>query len=995
MLNTFRNKNKKAGFTLIELLAVLVILGIIIGISLPLIRRIQDENKKKKFETYSDSVKYSAKLYMNSYEEDLFGDSKSGCYILRYKEMKERNLLKDIDVDNVSCESDFTYVRVVKVNERYAYTPSLFCINKSTNKEEYSTKTSQMMTCPDNGMATITIDPPGAEKYVKGLNNIQVFVSSPMGFYPYDVSLEYAFSTTKNEANIMGSWSPLKFNVPSEDEQMEMIDNGDVVITSNSLSTPAGYNGDVYLLVRIIHLEDLARSDWSSLEGKIEKSDAYWLDNTKPTGEIKVATVSAPKGERNVTVELKDNFKLNEYYYKTTYPSGNVTYTKINNAGGQHSFNTTVKENGVGTYYLKVLDSAGNESNVVSKTFYRTTFNTVEGTLKNGFVSKVVSIENEPFALPDAEKAGNTFEGWYDSLTGGNLVGKAGASYTPTATKTLYARWTLNKYTLTYNSNGGSNCSPISITKNYNETWGTLCSPTRTGYDFKEWNTKADGTGDVIKSNSKVTSNLTVYAQWTIKSYTLTYNSNGGSNCSPTSITKKYNETWGTLCSPTRTGYDFKGWNTKKDGSGTPITASSKATSNLTVYAQWTIKTYTLTYNSNGGSNCSPNSVTKNYNEAWGTLCSPSRTGYDFKGWNTKADGSGTPITASSKATSSLTVYAQWAIKSYTLTYNSNGGSNCSPNSITKKYNEAWGTLCSSSRTNYQFMGWNTKADGSGTPITASSKATSSLTVYAQWKVKILDKCSVVKDSSLLSECASFQNDSWATIASNVRNGNANRYPVGCTRSVNSNTVRVANNTTPSECSSYGFSQTACGFVLEFTNIIATFKMNNDATAAGGWPSSALRSYVNGDLYNRLPSDLQNVIINTYVVSGATYGTIASTDKLYLLTTRELYSVGWTAQASSVDNLTATRQLDYYSCSNVRGSMSEYETPDPNLPVLLKDGGCGDECNYWWLRSANGANDKQFWRVTNYYNGIYNSQGHGSVTSASRVCGVSPAFRIG
>ena len=815
-------KNKKAGFTLLELLAVLVILGIIVGISLPLIRRIQDENKQKKFETYSDSVKYSAKLYMNSYEEDLFGDSKSGCYILRYKEMKERNLLKDIDVDNVSCESDFTYVRVVKVNERYAYTPSLFCINKSTNKEEYSTKTSQMMTCPDNGMATITIDPPGAEKYVKGLNNIQVFVSSPMGFYPYDVSLEYAFSTTKNEANIMGSWSPLKFNVPSEDEQMEMIDNGDVVITSNSLSTPAGYNGDVYLLVRIIHLEDLARSDWSSLEGKIEKSDAYWLDNTKPTGEIKVATVSAPKGERNVTVELKDNFKLNEYYYKTTYPSGNVTYTKINNAGGQHSFNTTVKENGVGTYYLKVLDSAGNESNVVSKTFYRTTFNTVEGTLKNGFVSKVVSIENEPFALPDAEKAGNTFEGWYDSLTGGNLVGKAGASYTPTATKTLYARWSLNKYTLTYYVDG-HNCTGT-ITRNKNEAWGTLCTP---------------------------------------------QNANKGT---------------------------FLEWNTDYYGNGTTITASSKATSNITVYAQW-----------------KPNAV------------------------------------------------------SYSL----------------------------------------------------------GCTNYPQ-------------------DCSQFQNDSWSTIVQTVKSEagtNKTSYPVGCTKSVYLSgfgwkTLRIANNSNYN-CSTS--SKTACGFVLEFTNSVTAQPYNSNNSAAGGWPSSEIRNYVNSTIYYSIPDELRSGIIYTSVKSGGTTGIDSSSDYLYLLDVNELYKNGWTVQAGSVNRLgSGTRQLDYYSCEGVEGASSLTSLPgaprasDDNEICFLYGASVkfpAERCSmqplcsacrnltrtqkdydYWWLRSVNakaGADGiyKQFWAVNNGIGPVgsvtnYTQQscacfaGTASTRSAVLTFGISPAFRL-
>lgn len=81
-------------------------------------------------------------------------------------------------------------------------------------------------------------------------------------------------------------------------------------------------------------------------------------------------------------------------------------------------------------------------------------------------------------------------------------------------------------------------------------------------------------------------------------------------------------------------------------------------------------------------------------------------------------------------------------------------------------------------------------------------------------------------------------------------------------------TVRVANNTTPIECSNEGFSQTACGFVVEFVDIIEQRQMNSSYTNVGGWPAMKIHEYANGDLFNKLPEELRNVIINTTVVSG-------------------------------------------------------------------------------------------------------------------------------
>ena len=133
-----------------------------------------------------------------------------------------------------------------------------------------------------------------------------------------------------------------------------------------------------------------------------------------------------------------------------------------------------------------------------------------------------------------------------------------------------------------------------------------------------------------------------------------------------------------------------------------------------------------------------------------------------------------------------------------------------------------------------------------------------------------------------------FASDSWSTIAANVKNGNTSKYDVGDTKTVDLgslgiHTVRIAN---MSACESET-SETACGFVVEFADVITKQQFNSTATNIGGWRDSEIRTYINGTIYNALPSDLQNKIVSTKVISG--HGSKDSTnfetqDKLYLFT---------------------------------------------------------------------------------------------------------------
>lgn len=226
-----------------------------------------------------------------------------------------------------------------------------------------------------------------------------------------------------------------------------------------------------------------------------------------------------------------------------------------------------------------------------------------------------------------------------------------------------------------------------------------------------------------------------------------------------------------------------------------------------------------------------------------------------------------------------------------------------------------------------------------------------------------------------------FREESWSTIAANVKAGNVSGYNVGDTREIDLGNygihkVRISNLSTPSECGTDGFSQTACGFVVEFENIIMLSEINTINTNKGGWPSSKLYKMLNTDLYNALSSDLKNSITNTTVVSGHENGTsvnYTSIDKFYLLSGAEIYN-NWSSTSDTGKDL--TRQLDYYASKNV--SLANHSDNIKKYRNAITS---------WWLRVATSRDSSSFLflNTTGGWDGI-------SVTSNY---GVSPAFRIG
>ena len=226
-----------------------------------------------------------------------------------------------------------------------------------------------------------------------------------------------------------------------------------------------------------------------------------------------------------------------------------------------------------------------------------------------------------------------------------------------------------------------------------------------------------------------------------------------------------------------------------------------------------------------------------------------------------------------------------------------------------------------------------------------------------------------------------FSTDSWKTIVKAVQENNIGKYNVGDTKEIDmgtygTHTLRISNKSTPSECSTEGFSQTACGFVLEFQDIITTSKMNNAYSNTGGWNNAEMNTFINNNIYNALPNELKEIIIDTIVVSS--YGkndtaNFTTTNKLYLLAPKEIY----TDYAETTDTAKdLTRILDYYKEKRV--TMNSYAN-------AIKYN--NSTATWWWLRNVPSSNSGNFFGVN--VTGILNNN------YAHFVGGVSPAFRIG
>ncbi|PTW90893.1 putative repeat protein (TIGR02543 family) [Microbacteriaceae bacterium MWH-Ta3] len=367
---------------------------------------------------------------------------------------------------------------------------------------------------------------------------------------------------------------------------------------------------------------------------------------------------------------------------------------------------------------------------------YTVTFHANDGI---GVMASHVNYEADTLTLNSYVRSGYTFVGWNTLPGGAGTAYDDGGLYAFESDVTLYAQWqALPTFTITFNSNGGS--GTMSGQTDFEPDVINANSFQRAGFAFTGWNTAADGSGFAFADGDiyDFTADIVLYAQWSaLPMYTVTFDANGGAG----TMGSQSDYEASPLVANTfdREAYRFAGWNSASDGSGTAYAdlATYDFASDIALFAQWELlPTYTVTFHANDGSGSMPNQTA--YEPTALDTHSFVRPGFTFMGWNTAANGSGTPYSDGDvyAFTSDVTLFAQWeALPRFTVTFDANQGSGTAPNQTDYEPDQL--NLNSFTRDGYSFTGWNTANDGSGLRYGdgANYGFDVSITLYAQWEL--------------------------------------------------------------------------------------------------------------------------------------------------------------------------------------------------------------------------------------------------------------------
>ena len=320
-------------------------------------------------------------------------------------------------------------------------------------------------------------------------------------------------------------------------------------------------------------------------------------------------------------------------------------------------------------------------------------------------------------------RTGFTFGGWYKEapcLTTWNF-----SSDTLLATTTLYAKWIVNNYAVTFDSQGGSAITGSS------PAFGSLITkpadPTRTGYTFGGWYKEASCLTAWNFTSDTLLATTTLYAKWIVNNYAVIFNSQGGSAVA--GVSPAFGSLITKPADPTRTGYTFGGWYKEAPCLTTWNFSSDALLTATTLFAKWTVNNYAVTFDSQGGSTV--NGVSPSFGSLITKPADPTRTGYTFGGWYKEAPCLTAWNFTSDTLLTTTTLYAKWVINNYVLTFDSQGGSAVTGSSL------SYGSLITKpadpTRTGYTFGGWYKEASCLNAWEFTSDTVTANATLYIKW----------------------------------------------------------------------------------------------------------------------------------------------------------------------------------------------------------------------------------------------------------------------
>jgi uncharacterized repeat protein (TIGR02543 family) len=339
---------------------------------------------------------------------------------------------------------------------------------------------------------------------------------------------------------------------------------------------------------------------------------------------------------------------------------------------------------------------------------------------------------NEDVDLPEVQKIGHRFDNWFldESLTRLSNVNKM-----PAKDMTFYAKWLVNQYTLTFNTNGGATIQPIT------QDFGSLLNvpqSNKTGYGFNGWYRDTELTQPYSMSSTMPAENLTLFAKWSFNQYTITFVSNGGNSISPMNVAY---ESEITLPAVNRLGYSFVGWFTDSSLNN-EFSLTTMPSQNLVIYANWLVNQYTITFITNGGDAIQP--ITQDFGSQLNVPLII-KIGYSLGGWYRNVGltvSYNLPLTMPAE---SFTLYAKWVVNQYSINFVTNGGNIIA----TKNIDYGSGiTIPNGVRAGYSFVGWYIDSSMEN-EFSLSTMPAENITLYAKWSINSYTLKYFSKDNNL------------------------------------------------------------------------------------------------------------------------------------------------------------------------------------------------------------------------------------------------------
>ena len=315
---------------------------------------------------------------------------------------------------------------------------------------------------------------------------------------------------------------------------------------------------------------------------------------------------------------------------------------------------------------------------------YTITFDTDGGTAIDAITQDYGTAVTAPAA---PTKEGFTFAGWDVEVPGTMPAGDV----------TITAKWTVNQYTITFDTDGGTAID--AVTQDYGTAVTAPAAPTREGYIFAGW--------DVEVPATMPAENVTITAKWTVNQYTITFDTDGGTTID--AITQDYGTAVTAPAAPTKEGFTFAGWDVEVPG--------TMPAGDVTITAKWTVNQYTITFDTDGGT--AIDAVTQDYGTAVTAPAAPTKEGFTFAGWDVEV-----PATMPAE---NVTITAKWTVNQYTITFDTDGGTTI--DAITQDYGTAVTAPAAPTKEGFTFAGWDTEIPG--------TMPAENVIIKAQWTINI------------------------------------------------------------------------------------------------------------------------------------------------------------------------------------------------------------------------------------------------------------------